>query len=103
MYGSQLTTIQQSLVDWMKTEHKMDLTGTAQLNLLLDGMNDDWAKILDEEFDTGDYLNTRDAVYGYPWVDEVNGPRVPRNLSAGGVAFFVGVAHTAANKTIYNR
>lgn len=104
-YGQKLALIRESLVEWMKTDYDMALTGTAQVDLQLPGMGDDWEGVLNGSIWTNDYLNTRDAVYGYPWYDEdLYGPfeRVPRNLTAGGVAFFVGVVHTAVNKTLYN-
>ena len=82
-------------------------TTLPQINLELPGMGDDWPEVIANE--GWDYLNTRDAVYGYPWAaadnstDDFTNFRVPQIVPPGGVAFFVGVVHTSANKTLYNR
>ena len=98
-HGNSVASLGRSLAAWMRRSFGMGRRASDQLNMQLPGMTDDFAGVLAGEIG-GDYLNTRDAAYGYGWLRA--GARVPVALGAGGAAVLIGVAHTSANKSTYN-
>lgn len=63
------------------------------------GMGDDFARVLTDWNYGGDWLNTRDAVYGNPPDGGVSSDCF---MSDVGVGVLVGIAHTKLKKSVYN-
>jgi hypothetical protein len=96
-YKKKFASLSESVKSLLNSSH-FKLTSTSDADNFFPGEMDDWGQVLNEwpeyEDGMGDYLNTRDAVYGNPGEEQELAPK--------GVAAMIGVKHTKLNMTVFN-